>query len=110
MPEVQEKELHRNRDELESAPPFNSGWLFEDDFNDIGSTYTGKNSDEDPEGLEVAIQKPPEFRDVSEKVGASLVQSDCPNRKRSSNVPLVRILTKQALDVSYNAANNPVDR
>jgi hypothetical protein len=110
MPEVQEKELHRNRTKSMPTSPFNSGWLSEDEFDNIGSTCTDGNSDEESEGSEVAAQKLPEFRDVCEKVGASLVQSDCPNRHWSSNVPLVKILTKNALDVSYYRANNIVGR
>jgi hypothetical protein len=100
MPEMQEKELYGNRTELKPTSLFNSRWLSEDKFDGIGLTYTDDSSDVEPQVLEVATQKPLEFRDVSEKVGASLVQSDCPNRNRSSNVPLVEILTKQALDVS----------
>jgi hypothetical protein len=110
MPEVQEKELHGNRTKSKPTSPFDSRWLSEDEFDNIRSTCTDRNSDKNSESLEVAAQKPPEFRDVSERVGASLVQSDCPNRHWSSNVTLVEILTKKAFDVSYYRANNIVGR
>jgi hypothetical protein len=77
---------------------------------EVSHKPTDDNSDEESEGSEVATQKLPEFCDVSEKVGMSLVQSGFPNRHRSSNVPLIKILSKQALDVSYYTANNLVDR
>jgi hypothetical protein len=110
MPEVQEKELHGNRTKSKPTSPFDSGWLSKDDVDNIGSTYTDKNSDEDSEGLEVATQKPPKFRDVSEKVGASHVQSIAQIDIGPAMYPWLGLLTKQALDVSYYAANNIVGR
>jgi hypothetical protein len=99
MPEVQGKEPHGNGTESEPTSPFESGWLSEDEFDDIGSTYTDDNSEEESDGSEVATQTSPESRDLSEKVGASLVRSDRPNRRRSTNVPPVSVLTHEAGDV-----------
>jgi hypothetical protein len=42
MPEVQNKEPHGNGTELESTSPFNSGYMSEDEFDDIRSTYIDK--------------------------------------------------------------------
>jgi hypothetical protein len=99
MPEVQGKEPHRNGTKSEPASPFKSGWLSEDEFDNIRSTYTDNNSDEESDGSEVATQMSPEFSDLSKKDGASLHRSDRLDRRRSTNVPPVPALTYEAGDV-----------
>jgi hypothetical protein len=99
MPEVQEKEPHGNGTELEPTSPFESGWLSEDEFDDIRSTYTDDNSDEESNGSEVTTQMSLEFGDSSKKDGASLHRSDRLDRRRSTNVPPVPALTHEADNV-----------
>lgn len=97
MPKVQGKESHGNGTESEPTSIFEPGWLSEDKFDDIGSTYTD-NSDEELDGSEVVTQTSPEFSDSSKKDKASLLRSDRPDRHRSSNVPPVAVLTHEAGD------------
>jgi hypothetical protein len=99
MPEVQGKEPHGNGTESEPTSPFEPGWLSEDEFDDIRSTYTDDNSDEESDGSEVATQTSLEFGNLSKKDGASLLRSDRLDRRRSTNVPPVPALTHEAGDV-----------
>jgi hypothetical protein len=54
MPEVQRKEPHGNRTKLKPTSLFKPRWLSKDEFDDIRSTYTDNNSDEELDGLEAA--------------------------------------------------------
>jgi hypothetical protein len=99
MPEVQGKEPHGNGTKSEPTSPFKPGWLSEDEFDDIRSTYTDDNSNKESDGSEVATQTSPEFGDLSKKDGASLLRSNRLDRRRSTNVPPVPALTREAGDV-----------
>jgi hypothetical protein len=99
MPEVQGKGPHGNRTKSEPTSPFKLGWLSKDEFDDIRSTYTDNNSNKESDSSEVTTQMSLEFGDSSKKDRASLHRSDRLDRRRSTNVPPVPALTREAGNV-----------